>query len=675
MRKKVQIFNKSVEAAGFQKDYKASIAEYIWNSFDANATEVLISSRNNEMGGLEYLEISDNGSGIDFENLDKTFGAFLYSEKSNLIMWSNVHGNKGKGRYSFISFANFAEWETIYSKNNKYYKFSININASDKDYYDISDEKTELFEKEVCTGTKVSFEGFHDISNDAINSEELRNYLLNAFAWFLYLNKDKHYSIKIDKVELHYSSFIDTKLSDNIKLDIGGNSFDVHFIKWIDEIKEKYYFYFLNDKQAQVYKKHTSYNNNAISFYHSVYIISSYFCDFQIVNEFDENQLAINEIRCQKDSIFKELIKQLGKLIERKMKAFIKTECPKLIEALETEGAFPKFLDTRYDQERKKDLVNVVQEIYCIQPKIFYKLNPEQKKSIIGFLNLLLSTDERENIITIIDNITKLSKEERDSLSNVLKKTGLAQIVHTIKMIENRYKIITLLKKLVFDLEKFTTERHHIQAAIEENYWIFGEQYHLVSADENFEKAIKEYLFIVDNKGNEKNKYKIVNQDRLRRPDIFMCRKRTIEAPNNTQMEENVIVELKEPRVKLKKEVYRQIEDYMDLISHEPKFNSQLRKWKFIIISSQVDDFIKDLYKSCEDKGRLFLVRSSERFEIYAMTWDDVFKSFEIRHRYIYEKLNFDKSAIEEELKIKGIEFNRESSTEITEKIIGLAVN
>ena len=202
---------------------------------------------------------------------------------------------------------------------------------------------------------------------------------------------------------------------------------------------------------------------------------------------------------------------------------------------------------------------------------------------------------------------------------------------------------------------------------------MFGEQYHLVSADVILKKLLSEYLHIID-KSNDKEIYRIENQERLRRPDVFICRKR-IEYFDGTELEENIIVELKEPKVELNKEVYRQIEDYMDVISNEPKFNSQLRKWKFIIVSSKVDKFIEGLYKSFADKGKRFLVHERDKFEIYALSWDDVFKNFEIRHKYIYEKLDFDKSAIEEELELKGIKFNRESSDKIRDKILNLKAN
>ena len=117
-------------------------------------------------------------------------------------------------------------------------------------------------------------------------------------------------------------------------------------------------------------------------------------------------------------------------------------------------------------------------------------------------------------------------------------------------------------------------------------------------------------------------------------------------------LEENVIVESKRPTVTIGKKQFRQIEDYLDLIKGEERFNSQMRSWKFFVVSNKVDDFIKDQYKSFQDKNKRFLVHIKEQFEIYAMTWDDVFQLFEIKHRFLLDKLDFDKKIIEEEIKL-----------------------
>ena len=66
----------------------------------------------------------------------------------------------------------------------------------------------------------------------------------------------------------------------------------------------------------------------------------------------------------------------------------------------------------------------------------------------------------------------------------ILKKTSLENIIDTIKFIEDRYKVIELLKSIVYDLTKFANERDHVQKIVERHFWLFGEQYNLASADQ-----------------------------------------------------------------------------------------------------------------------------------------------------------------------------------------------
>ena len=79
--KKVNITNKSIEKANRIKDFNSAISEYIWNGFDAKATKVNIEYTINPMSGVDTLEVIDDGTGIDFEEIDSTFGILLDSKK------------------------------------------------------------------------------------------------------------------------------------------------------------------------------------------------------------------------------------------------------------------------------------------------------------------------------------------------------------------------------------------------------------------------------------------------------------------------------------------------------------------------------------------------------------------------------------------------------------------
>ena len=139
-------------------------------------------------------------------------------------------------------------------------------------------------------------------------------------------------------------------------------------------------------------------------------------------------------------------------------------------------------------------------------------------------------------------------------------------------------------------------------------------------------------------------------------------------------MEENLIVELKKPAIEIGKEQLRQIEDYLEIIRSEPQFNSQKRFWKFFIVGKSVDDYVRSQYESEKVKGKRFLVKGVQNYEIYAYSWDDIFTMFELRHQFLVDNLEFDKSVIRRELIDKGIDlFNGHNAPEnVLKKIIEL---
>lgn len=659
---KTKITSNSIAQSGLPTDYKKAIGEYIWNGFDAKATRVDIRFDSNETGYIFDFSISDNGEGIQIETIDETFGNFLDShKKSSFDKDGFVKGKMGKGRFSFSQFANRAIWKTRFNTNeNKTLQYDIVINKTSSDTFGIGNR---IISNKGQTGTTVVFEEFHSLTSDLLECEEFLNYLASEFGWFLFLNKEKDYAITVNGEKIDYWSIIDD--FEEIDIDIGDHNFSVNFLRWNKRIGDKYYYYFLNDEMKEVYRKHTSFNNKAIDFHHSVYVESDFFDDFRHTK--DDNLVLSHSGKNQTATEYRQLIRQLNQIVFEKEKQFIRElQAEKLVSQYHSKNIFPKFRNNSYEKYRQKDLENVVKELYCVQPKIFQGLKEPQSKTLVGFLNLLLDTEQREHVLEIIENVIKLTDEERELLAKSLKKTSFSRITKLIGLLENRFKVVQILKSLVFDHENFATERHHIQKVIENNYWLFGEQYHIASADKNFETALNNYLTFIE-KG-EKVPEKINDKKKLKRPDVFICRQIEVQDANVSEysIEENIIVELKRPKIVIGKEQFSQVEDYLIFIKNEPRFNSQLRKWKFILIGKEVDDFIAGKYESQKVKGKRFLVESVNNYEIYVMTWDDVFRTFESRHKHLIDKLEFKNSVIEE-LEEKGITLNLETANELTD--------
>lgn len=105
----------------------------------------------------------------------------------------------------------------------------------------------------------------------------------------------------------------------------------------------------------------------------------------------------------------------------------------------------------------------------------------------------------------------------------------------------------------------------------------------------------------------------------------------------------------------------------LDYVRKQPLFNSQYRRWKFIAVCSAVDDDVKARYDSQKSKGKKGLVAEIDNYEVYALTWDDVFQSFDLRHAFLLDKLKMDKEAIAAEIaQTAGDEKSKDTADALT---------
>lgn len=661
----LSVKNQSIDSSGITNDYRDAISEYIWNGFEAHARNINIDYTLNEAYGVKELIITDNGDGINYDELGETFGAFLASKKNLLSLKMKSKANKGKGRFSFIAFADKAEWSTVYKDKDDYKEYQITMSNDTKEVIDCSQPESSDRKE---SGTSVRFSDINTLTAENMSFEILEPALLKEFAWFLYLYKSKNVEITVNGDKVDFEKYVNTKLSEKSMVTIDGHRFEISLVVWQESIKEKFCCYYFDSEDALKGKDTTNFNRNTINFNHSVFVKSDFFDDKENVLT-NNDDIQINMFESQEEKkILKKLHKEIQKLIEKKISVYLSDKAEEAVEAMITERkTFPEFPSDVYGQMRKNDLKKVTKEIFKLEPLIFHKLKPIQEKSLLGFLNLLLSSEERENVLTILEQIVELSPEQRDDFSKILKKTSLENIIDTIKFIEDRYKIIELLRSIVYDLTKFSNERDHVQKIVERHFWLFGEQYNLASADQRMQKALEQYRNILY---GEEDVTATLNPDaeNERRMDIFMCNTRNVETAFETTLEENIVVELKAPKVPLTKKVLRQIEDYMDYVRRQPQFNSKLRKWKFVAVCKEVDDYVKSQYKAFEDKGKVGLVFQVENCEVYALTWDDIIKSFEIKHKPMLERLKYDREQVANELmeEVNGAE-GREKADALTE--------
>ena len=655
-KRKVNITNNSISNT-VTKDVNKAICEYLWNGFDANASQLSIRYTKNVFN-ITSLEIQDNGEGIDRSSLQETFGCFQDSQKLHTYQWSSqVKGKKGKGRYSFNCFASKADWVTVYKdKESHYIRHKITIKKGDNQNYDDNEQETKSSSVKR-TGTTVSFSDIN-LPSDFFDSEVFLDYLKKEFAVFLFLNKAQYKEILINGEKLDYEDVIED--SDNKVIQIEGDRttfyFNVTYIRWKEKMKENYSMYFLDSSQTEKYEKTTTFNNKDTKFHHSLYISSDYFNHFAD-NATGEKNLFGADNTSPKDKVFKTLVKKLKRFLEEKQKKYVvEVASKKLLAKYQSKGIIRQ-PQNDYDKILVEDLKKTISAMYEVQPKIFTNLQDDQAKTLVGVVELLLQTDKREDLISIMESVVKLSDDERHNLASVLKTTDLARITDTIRLIQNRIRTISALKVAVKP-ENGMNEVDDLQKLVERSFWIFGEEYNIVTqAEPDFNQALMEYLDKLYDTvpGISKSNYskdKIEHPDVNKEMDIFAFRQNI-----QSSTIDNIVVELKHPKVKLGEKELSQVKTYMNVIMSDSRFNASNMRWKFYLVGNDFDssNYIPNEMRNAINWGKKNLVchiyNNGIQYEIFVLKWSELFADFEIRHNFLLKKLEMKR----EELSVSSI--------------------
>lgn len=618
-----------------------AIAEYVWNGFDAKATVVNIDFEidNAELDTIKNIRITDNGTGICYEELPIKFKKFYESQKriANENNTEFTRGKNGYGRFTFYKFARFANWETRYSKDAQIMSYDIRIDSDTLKDYTTTEP---LVSDDTTTGTCVVF---NEISSDISSlfiTKTLIPYLKAEFAWFLELKSE--YQIYINGQELDYSSIIAEQesispiLSHNQKNNI---NFQCKYIRWNVKMNDEYSrFYFLNNDLELKFTKTTLLNKKGDNFWHSVIVIDDFFNEINCDNELDDNAIQPKLFDNSADrKLFKELITQLNEFLKKKRRPFLKEQAEVMVTKYKNEDVFPKFGTEDWDIVRREGLENFVKELYEVEPAVFMKLNKEQKRVFLELLNLVMDSGERDSLFKILDAVVELDSNDRKEFAKILEITRLKQVVSTIKLISDRLLTLENLKKIVFNHTLQANEVRDLQSFIEKHYWIFGEEYRMVCAEEvKFEEALRKYIYIL--RGVSEKKY-IAHPNKYKEMDLFLTGNDFRDGRPH-----NIVVEIKNPTTikQLKSEQLNQLEQYMDVILKQDCFNDANEFWTFILIGQDYDDIV----------GRRVinkltgLVQNDSNYSLYVKKWSEITNEVERRLKYLLDKLKIERATL-----------------------------
>lgn len=598
-----------------------AIFELIWNACDADATEINVSFSRNDMDQIVSVSIVDNGCGIDFSKIEEKFGLLGFSDKAlreKTDLGRFYHGRLGQGRYNALSVSTIITWATIYKLDDKYFKYTIEINSKNKQEIVIS-EIQEVFN--VNTGTKVVVE-LLDKKGSAFNDREnFEKELVSVFA--PYLRSYPEIAVNVDNVKINLEEHIEESNNIQFCFDIEGQNYNANLviIKWRN-VKSRGQLY-LCDESGTTLEVATRFNYKGVD---------SYLCSKSFRSEKIAGILRSYNLNPELSKVVDQALEKVKEYFEEAKN----DEAYKEILELKKKKIYPYIYSPKTEMEKVEqsqfDILAI--EINKIVPQL--KNSTQTVKKLTYTLLKEAVKTEPDAFTEILNSIVSLSEEQKDDLAKLLKTTSLSAIIKTSKLLIDRSKFLDALYLMVYDeTGKGIKERTQFQKILLDNLWIFGEDYTYGADDISVKNLLKKHI---EHLGRKELIPLIpedgaVNLDRI--PDICLFNK----YPLSENRFRNLVVEIKRPTKKLGKKEYDQIIDYHDIITQSAAFPGDTTKWHFVLVGRDFDGFVTKRIEeqaSYLGKGNVIKTNSSK---VTILSWGEIIQLNKAKIEYLTKSL------------------------------------
>ncbi len=219
-----------------------ALSELIWNSLDADATEINIDFAPKGLGGYKYIRVKDNVLGLTYYKAQEVFSRVGGSEKKTKTASPGgraYHGKEGRGRYKSLALGDLVEFSSWYHAAGKSAHFTINFNRNQISKTEFSDltEKDGLGDK---TGFEVSIYNVNAKNALLALDDESRAELEERFASYWIVHPFK---VFFNGEEVAFRSIMKHGIQQEVPYESGSikEMFIVKVIEWAIENKRKTY--------------------------------------------------------------------------------------------------------------------------------------------------------------------------------------------------------------------------------------------------------------------------------------------------------------------------------------------------------------------------------------------------------------------------------------------------
>jgi len=600
-----------------------ALAEFIWNSLDADASTINVTVEENGLGVMSKIIVRDNGTGMKYEKAAELFRSLGGSWKRTRATTEEgrfLHGQDGRGRFKAFALGRVAEWDVVYQNGNKLYTFMVIMTVANIKEVVISDEEAANAEKRKGVTLTISelHKDFRSLTSDAGVQE-----ITEIFA--LYLSDYKNVSISIHGTRIDPSKLIASQGSVNLSdVTDEGKAYPVRLdiIEWRSATNRA--LYLCNEKGFPLTEVERRFHVGTFQF--SAYLKSEYISKLQKEGTLEFAEMNPLVVRMADDA--QEAIKDYFR--DRAAQ-----EARTVVQEWKQEQVYP------YQGEATTRVEQVERQVFDIVAVNVAQYMPDfstaQPKNKALHLRLLRQAIEKspEELQLILGEILKLPKRKQEELAELLRDVSLSAIISAAKIVADRLKFLTGLEAILFDAEskKRLKERSQLHRIIAQNCWLFGEEYNLSVDDQSLTEVLRKHRKLLGDNTAVDEPVKHVSKE-WGIVDLVLSRAiRRHKADELTHL----VVELKAPKVKIDRDEITQLEEYAISVMKDERFKSGNPTWVFWAISDDYGQYAEYRMKKSDGK-----IHEAENVSIWVKTWGQVLDENRARLQFFQERLEYE---------------------------------
>ena len=606
-----------------------ALAEFIWNSLDADACTVDVYFEQNELGAMSRIIVRDDGTGMEYTAAPELFtslgGSWKRTGATTKKEGRYLHGQDGRGRFKAFALGRIAEWEVIYQKGKSLFAFRVTMTATNMKEVMISDEDRVSLDKRPGVTLTISepHKDYRSLMSDAGRQE-----FTEIFA--LYLADYKNASIAVDGNRIDPSAVIASQGSVNL-----GDVVDedraypvrLDIIEWRSATNRA--LYLCNEKGFPLMQIERRFHVGAFQF--SAYVKSEYIARLQ-----KEGTLEFAEMNPKLILVADEA----QEAIRNYFRDRAAQEARSVVEEWKESQVYP------YEGEAETVIERAERQVFDIVAVTTSQYLPDfsttASKNKAFHLRLLRQAIEKspEELQLILGEVLKLPKRKQEELAELLRDVSLSAIISAAKIVADRLRFLTGLETILFDADsrKRLKERAQLHRIIAQNCWLFGEEFNLSVDDKSLTEVLRKHRRLLGDDAVIDEPVKHVSQERGIVDLMFSRAIRRHKADELTHL----VVELKAPKVKIEEKQITQTEKYAISVMRDERFKSINTTWVFWVISDDYGDYAEYRMKSAHSYVNTGKIYEADNVSIWVKTWAQVLDENRTRLQFFQEKLEYE---------------------------------